>query len=393
MASREPTRTGRRGLLTPGAGRGRPADAPPVGAVDHPPVAGHPVAPRSGRLPVPPLLQDLAGWTWRLLLLAALGWLLLQIATRLELITLPFAAAVLVNALLSPVTTALRSRGVPRGVATLLIVVPGLALVGGVISWVVDEAVAQTPALAAQLSDTVSRLPVPSSTLMHWRDQLVQEISSHRAVLTQSALSGLVTGAQLLTGLVLTVLLTLILLTDGDRMWSWVVGRFPASARVVVDEAGQHAFWRLSGWIRGTVIIAIFHSVVTAITLLVLGVPLVAPLAVIVFIGSFVPLVGAVIFGGLAVVVAFASGGLTPAIVMVAVLLVDNQIESHVLQPFLVGRYVRLHPFVIAVVITVGAVLAGLPGTLLAVPITAAAHAALQRIELPPRRRPRAGPS
>jgi putative heme transporter len=200
---------------------------------------------------------------------------------------------------------------------------------------------------------------------------------------TQQAFTGLLTGARLLTGLVLTLLLTLIVLTDGDRMWLWLLARMGRRTRQVVGDAGQHAFWRLSGWVRGTVLIAVFHAVVVAVTMLLVGAPLVAPIAVLVFLGSFIPLVGALVFGALAVLVTFASAGLTASIVLVVVLVVDNQVEAHVLLPFLVGRYVQLHPFVVAVAVPAGAVLAGLPGTLLAVPVTAAVYAALQRVELP----------
>jgi putative heme transporter len=124
---------------------------------------------------------------------------------------------------------------------------------------------------------------------------------------------------------------------------------------------------------------------------LLLHVPLVAPLAILVFLGSFIPLVGAVLSGALAALVTFATHGVAAAVVLVVVLLVDNQVEAHVLQPFLVGRYVRLHPFVVAVVITAGALLAGLAGALLAVPFTAALYAALTHLPEPDavRARPR----
>jgi predicted PurR-regulated permease PerM len=181
----------------------------------------------------------------------------------------------------------------------------------------------------------------------------------------------------------LTLLLTIILLADGDRMWEWLVARLPEAARPRVQRAGAPAWQRLSGWIRGTFVIAVFHSGVVAITLVSLGVPLVAPLTVLVFLGSFIPLVGAIVAGSLATLVTFASQGTTAAIVFVIVLLIDNQIEAHVLQPFLVGRYVRLHPFVVAIVITAGALLGGLAGALLAVPFTAALYAALTHLPDP----------
>jgi predicted PurR-regulated permease PerM len=194
------------------------------------------------------------------------------------------------------------------------------------------------------------------------------------------------------TGIVLTLLLTIILLADGDRMWTWLVTRLPAQGRPRAMRAGLPAWGRLSGWIRGTVIIAAFHALVVSVTLVVLGVPLVAPLTVVVFLGSFIPLVGAVLAGALAGLVTFATAGLTATVVLVVVLFVDNQVEAHVLQPFLVGRYVRLHPFVVAVVITAGALLGGLAGALLAVPFTAAAHAALVNLPDPQHPRARRGP-
>ena len=337
---------------------------------------------------MPPLLGDLAGWSWRLLLVLGTCWLLVQAFLRLELVTLPLAATILLCALLWPAVALLRGHGVPRVLATSAVLLLGMAVAGLVVTWVVGQAMAQSGDLAAELGTSVGKLPVRSATLMHLRDELVAEISAHRSDLTQQAITGVVTGAQLLTGVVLTVLLTVIALTDGDRMWAWCLRMLGSRARSVVGDAAQHAFFRLSGWVRGTVLIGVFHSAVVAVTLLVLGVPLVAPLAVLVFVGSFVPLVGALVAGGLAVLVTFAAQGPVAALVMLVVLLVDNQVEAHVLLPFLVGRYVRLHPFVVALAVPTGAILGGLPGTLLAVPVVAALHAALQRVELP-----RAGPT
>jgi putative heme transporter len=346
------------------------------------------------RMPVPPLLRDLAAWTWRLLLVGVGAYALLRVAERLYLVSLPVAAALLLSALLSPAVAFLHRHGVPRRLATALTVIAALLGMAGVMTWVVERAVAQAPALLTQLGDAVQRLPVSSRTLSSWRDQLVSQLEAHRATLTQGVLSGLATGAEVVTGLLLTLLLTIILLADGDRMWDWLVGRLSPAARPRVRQAGRHAYRRLSGWIRGTFLIALFHGVVVGLTLLLLGAPLVAPLAILVFFGSFIPIVGATLFGGCAVLVTFAAHGLTPAIVLTAVLVVDNQIEAHLLQPFLVGRYVRLHPFAVAVTITAGAMIAGFAGAFLAVPFTAAAYAALTHLDPPPPpRRRRRGPA
>jgi putative heme transporter len=354
-----------------------PAEAPdPAGAV--------PLERRGpARMPVPPLLADLAGWGWRLLLISVIAWLLLRVAQQLYLVSLPTAAALLMTALLSPLVSVLRRRGVPRGLATAVTVLGMLAAVIGVLTWVVQRAVAEAPKLSTELTAAVQKLPISNATLLSLRGQVVDYLQSDSGSLASGVITGLQTGAEVLTGLLLTLLLTIILLADGDRMWVWLVARLPEAARPRVQRAGAPAWDRLSGWIRGTFVIAAFHAVVVATTLVVLGVPLVAPLSVLVFLGSFIPLVGAIVAGSLATLVTFASEGTTAAIVFVVVLLVDNQIEAHVLQPFLVGRYVRLHPFVVAIVITAGALLGGLAGALLAVPFTASLYAALSYLPDP----------
>ncbi|MCW2898092.1 MAG: family transporter [Streptosporangiaceae bacterium] len=333
-------------------------------------------------MPVPPLLADLAGWGWRLLLLGVMAVLLLWVAQQLYLVSIPVAAALLLTALLSPVVAQLRRHGWPRAFATAATVLGMLLAVGGLLTWVVQRALAEVPRLSRELQRAVQQLPISNTTLQRLRSQLVASLQS-----TSGSLNGVLTGVQtavaVLTGIILTLLLTIILLADGERMWAWLVTRLPAGGRVRAVRAGAPAWARLSGWVRGTFIIAAMHSVVLAVTMLILGLPLVAPLAVLVFLGSFIPLIGALVSGALAVLVTFAAKGLTAAILLIVVLVVDNQIEAHVLQPFLVGRYVRLHPFVVAVVITAGALVGGLAGALLAVPFTAAAYAALTNLSDP----------
>lgn len=334
-------------------------------------------------LPVPQLLSDLAGWTWRLLLLFAAAVLALWVARTLSLVSLPIAAALLLTALLSPVVGVLR-RFVHRAVAVAATVVLALGVVGGLMTWAVHRAISQWPALYTQVQSTVAGLHISNKTLESLRTQAVSALADNRAQLTTEAFNGLATAAVLLTGVVLTVLLMIILLADGDRMWRWLVDRLPAGGRVRADAAGRAAWERLSGWIRGTFVVAAFHGVVIGVSLALLSVPLIMPLAVMVFFGSFIPLFGAVIFGGLAVLLTLATQGLVAGLVLLGVLLVGNQIEAHVLQPFLVGRYVRLHPFVVAVVITAGGLLWGVAGALLAIPATAAGYAAATQLRADP---------
>jgi predicted PurR-regulated permease PerM len=179
----------------------------------------------------------------------------------------------------------------------------------------------------------------------------------------------------LLASAVLAFFVTFFLLYDGENIWRWLVSAFPATTRRGINMAGRQAWNRLAGYVKGTFVIACFHAIVVTITLLILGVPLVAPLGALVFVGSFLPIVGALIFGGLAVIVALITKGAVAAIVLVIVLVADNQIEAHVLQPFLVGRFLRLHPLAVVLAVATGGYLAGIIGAILALPMTAVATA------------------
>jgi predicted PurR-regulated permease PerM len=165
------------------------------------------------------------------------------------------------------------------------------------------------------------------------------------------------------------------MLYDGHNIWNWFANLFPAGSRHRVHDAGTQAWDRLGGFVRGTFIIAVFHGIVVAITLAIMGVPLVAPLALLVFMGSFLPIIGAFLFGGLAVAVTFVTQGWVMGVVLIGILIIDNQIEAHVFQPFLVGKYVELHPLAVAVAIAGGGVLEGVYGAVLAVPVVAVGFA------------------
>ncbi len=182
---------------------------------------------------MPPLLTDLAGWGWRVLLLFGVGWVVLLALRQFGLVVVPLAVALLANALLAPATRALRARGLSRMAVTIVVVLPCLAVVGNLLGWIVDQAVRQSPALVDQLGETVRRLPIPSDTFTHWRDQLVSYVAAHRDVVAQNVLNGLLTGAELVTGAALTLLFSLILMTDGPDV---DVGGRPVPRR----RASQH---------------------------------------------------------------------------------------------------------------------------------------------------------
>jgi predicted PurR-regulated permease PerM len=356
---------------------------------------------------VPPLLQDAAGWCWRLLVLGATLTYLGILARRLEIVVVPMLTALLLCALLNPVARRLRAVGLPRSLAAVATALMAVAVLGGVGAFVVNRAAAGYPQLANQIGDLITHtehwlttgpLHLDKSSTSDLGGRITRALRTRQGQVASGALSAGRTVADVVTAVVLTFFLTLFLLYDGQRIWAWTTGLVPASSRARTDAVGERMWRTLSGYVSGTFLVALFHGIVMGITLAIVGVPLVAPLAVLVFIGGFIPLIGVVVFGGLAVLVTLVTNGVTAAIVVLVVLLVENQIEGHVLQPFVVGRHVSLHPMAIALTLATGAVLGGLPGAIFAVPLVAAVNAAVvelrtvrEQVPVPPPR-PRARP-
>jgi predicted PurR-regulated permease PerM len=335
---------------------------------------------------VPDRLQRCAGWAWRVLVLAAFVLFVGAVALRLELVVVPLLTALLLTALLHPLNRLLMRAHLPRGLSSALTVLLAIAVLGGIGAYVVNRASSQYPALLTQLDVLVAKADHYLRTgPLHLNGGkpgtgLGQKLTTYLRERQGQLLSGAVTVGRTvvdaLTGIVLTFFLTIFMLYDGPAIWAWITGLFPRRSRATVHAVGEEIWVTLTGYVTGTFTVALFQGALMGVTLAVIGVPLVAPLTVLVFIGGFIPLIGAVVFGGLAVLITLVSNGGTAAVVVLIVLIVANQLESHVLQPFIVGRHVRLHPMAIALTLTSGAVLAGLPGAIFAVPLVASLNAA-----------------
>jgi putative heme transporter len=338
------------------------------------------------RLPGP-LLRTATEYAWRLLVLGVTAYLVLRALGHLFEVIVPVAVALFFSALLDPLMRVLRSRGLPRGSATLATILAAVLVIGGLISLVVIRAVDQLPELADQVNTVIPHLrhwlehgplQVSSKTVNNLSSTISKEVSRHSSTVISAAASTGKTVLDVATGLLLTFFITVFFLYDGARVWRFVCLVAPAAARPRVDLAGRAAWSTLRHYVHGSLVVAIFHGVAIAIVLMILGVPLVLPLAVLVAAGSVVPLIGAVVTGLVAVGVAGVSQGLTAAIVVTIVLVADDQIEAHILQPFVVGRYVRIHPLATVLSLTAGAVLAGLLGVLFAVPLVACLSSAVR---------------
>jgi predicted PurR-regulated permease PerM len=335
---------------------------------------------------VPAGLAITAAWCWRILIIATTFVALVLLFHKLYLVVLPVSFSFMLAALLHPMVLLLRRWRFPRPLATWGTLVIAFLVLSAIGWFVVQQASADYDRLVSQVDDVfgqlrgyVERIPGTSHIqLQDLQDRALNAFKSHTRTVASGVLTAGTLAGEAVTGLVVTFFVTFFFLDEGDRMWSWTVRLFPHDVQPSIRGAGYRAWNVLSGWVLGTAIIAAFHGVVIGTVLFLMGVPLAVPLAVLVFLGSFIPMVGAVLFGGLAVLVTLLTQGPIAGLVLLVVLLVENQIEAHLLQPFIVGRAVRLHPVAIVVALTGGGLLAGIFGAILAIPIVASAHAAVK---------------
>jgi predicted PurR-regulated permease PerM len=333
------------------------------------------------------IIRTVADYAWRLLAIGALGYFVVQLLSRLSLVVIPFIVSILVTALLHPLLARFRSWGLPRGLATLATVLVALGVIGGLITVIVIRAANQAPQLGNEINALIPKvkhwlitgpLRLNPNTVNNLGNTVTKNVTKNSSVIASTALSTGKTVVEVLAGAALVVFSTILLLYDGPRIWRFLLKAAPRSSRERVDRTARAGWQTVGHYVRGTLIVATFHGVVVTVTLTILGVPLAFPLGVLVALGSFVPLVGAFVTGTLAVAVAGLSKGLLAAVIVVIVLLVDNQIEAHVLQPFVVGRYVRIHPLAVVLSLGAGGILFGIFGAIVAVPVVAFVNSSIR---------------
>lgn len=327
---------------------------------------------RDGRLLDCPLVRLGLG-AWALLGVVAVLVVAWTLAVRLAVVTVPLLLALFPAALLAPAVDLLHRHRWPRPLATVLVVVTASAVVGAVFALVVPRTIAQVPALADSFSQAGTRL-----------DQLIERVpgteqrTSLGGLVQQGAVAflggvnaALVAAFNLVLGLVLVVVLVFCYLSGGRRIPSTVLGLLPRSRRDRAREVVDGVWETLGAYVRALFLVALFDAVCVALGLWLLGVPLVLPLAVLVFFGAFVPYVGAFLSGLAAVLVAFADGGLGSALAVLVLIIVVQQVDGNVVAPLVMGRVIRLSAFTVIVAISAGAALLGVLGAFLAVPAAA----------------------
>jgi predicted PurR-regulated permease PerM len=315
---------------------------------------------------VPRLLQQAAAWSWRLLLVVIVIYLGFKVASALRLVVLPVIAALLLTALLQPLTALLRRAGMPSLAATWCTVLATVLFLAGLVTLLANRISADYPTLVTEVSHTAKEVQaylagspfhINSARLQQLSKNVVRFVVQHKTVIAGSVLSGGKIFLELTAGLVLMIFITFFMLKDGRAIWSFVMGGLRPEARRRADNAGAAAWRALVNYVRGTAAVAAIHALFIGAALWILGVPLLVPFIILVFLAAFVPLIGILVVGALAIVVTLATKGWIAAVILVAVFLVENQIESHLLQPLVVGRLVKLHPLAIILAVPTTAVI------------------------------------
>ncbi|WBU38060.1 AI-2E family transporter [Homoserinibacter sp. YIM 151385] len=334
---------------------------------------------------VPPGMRIAAAWSWRLLVVAGLIALLGFLIVQLRLIVIPFLIAVVLSALLVPFCNWLQRHRWPRGLAVAVTELGVIAVVAGLITLVVQQVRSGAPALQAksiERYDDLKALLLDSP--LHLTEQDINEYVAELVKAVQADTSALVTGAldvgstagHVLAGILLVLFSTLFLLLDGRRIFRWVTRLFPRRAQRAVIGGGEAGWATLTTFVKVQIFVAFVDAVGIGLGAWILGLffggfPLVIPIAVAVFLGAFIPVVGAVLTGALAVFVALVYFGPIPALIMLGIVILVQQIEGHVLQPLVMGTAVKIHPLAVVLAVAAGGFIAGIPGAFFAVPVVA----------------------
>ena len=337
-----------------------------------------------------PWAYDLASaWAWRFIVITVALLMVLWALKFFVVVVFPVVIALFIAALTAPLVALLQRFYVPRKLAALLVVVGGIAVIALLLTFVGQQVASSIDQLSEKVSGGLGEIehwmqtgPLHASdsqintwiaNAQDWIQKQGKDLGSH-APEVGTALG------HVIAGLFIILFSTYFFLADGHLIWAWVVRIFPRAARSRADSSGRVAWVSLTQFVRATVLVAGTDALGIMIVALVLHVPLVSAIGVIVFLGAFVPLIGAFLSGTVAVLVALVAQGPVVALLMLGGVVLVQQIEAHVLQPFLMGRFVSVHPLGVILAIAMGAIVAGIVGALVAVPLAAALNAVVQHL-------------
>lgn len=327
-----------------------------------------------------------AAWSWRILVVLAVIVVVGFLIVQLRYVAIPFFIGVLLAALLVPFSNWLQRKGWPKGLAVALNEIAVIAVVAGLITLIVFQVRAGFPALQERTVERYeefkaflldSPLHLTEDDINTYVSGVLDTFSGDLGRFIDPALEIGSLGGHILAGLVLTLFTTLFILIDGRRIWQWIVKLFPNRARAAVVGGGEAAWITLTTFVRVQIMVAAIDAIGIGLGAFLLGVftgrefPLVIPIAIAVFLASFIPVVGAVVSGAMAVFVALVFLGPIESLIMLGIVILVQQVEGHILQPLLVGAVVKVHPLAVVLAVAAGGFTAGIPGALFAVPFVA----------------------
>jgi predicted PurR-regulated permease PerM len=341
------------------------------------------------RAQVPWAVDLAAAWSWRFLVIVAAGYVVAWALGRFSVVALPLTVALLITALAVPLVDLFERAGLNRKLGSAVVVLGGLAGVALLLTFVGTQVAQGFNDLAKQVVSGLEEIrdwlrdgPLQASD-SQINDYLkaAQELvtTSNEQVVSRLSEVGTAIG-HVVAGFFIVLFATYFFLADGARIWAWVVRLFPRAARLRTDTSGRVAWRSLTQFVRATVLVAFVDAIGIMFVAFLLKVPFATAIGVLVFLGAFIPLIGATLSGSVAVLVALVAHGPIVALLMLAGVVVVQQVEAHLLQPFLLGRFVSVHPLGVLVAIACGVLVAGVAGALIAVPLVAALNAVAQHL-------------
>jgi predicted PurR-regulated permease PerM len=333
---------------------------------------------------VPEAIQTLAAYSWCLLVIIAGVVVLAYVLIYLRLIVLPVVVALFLTTLLSPLVERLRKRGWKRGRATAAVLAGVLIVLTALISILAPQVSSEIGEMGTAVRGGADRaleylakgpLQLSQKQIDSFIDRAAGQLAQNRERIASGLISGAIKVGEFITGALLTAFLLFFFLKDGYAMWSWFTGQFDEPAKGHFRNIGKRALMTMGSYLHGIAIVGLIEGTAIGIVLFILGIPLLVPLVLLQFFAAFFPIVGALVAGTVATLVALVSGGLTDALIMAIAILVIQQADNHLLQPLIMGRAVKLHPVVVILSLAAGGIVGGIVGALFAVPLAAVASA------------------
>lgn len=330
--------------------------------------------------PFPPMLDRFAAFSWRVLLIAAFTIFIVFVAAQLRLLVLPLIVGIMIATVLTPPVDRLQRFGLKRGLATALVMLTAVLLLAGAFSVIVPQVIAEAGDLQENVIEGIEEIKVwlsegpfniPRETVDEYWENVQEQFEASVPNILAGILSQASLGLEIMVGIILTLPITFFIVNDGSKIRDWCLDSLAGSQREFARVVASRAWRSLGTYIKGLAVLGFIDASLIATGLLIIGVPLVAPIALLTFFMAFIPVVGATLAGAVAVLVALVSGGAVDALLTLAVVVGVQQLEGNLMAPFILGRAVHLHPLVILMAVTGGGILGGVIGAFLSVPIAA----------------------